>query len=366
MSPPLKLNSNTRTIAWIAASLGTLALVLALLVFPLAYQAVRMLEVEMEVEAEEFKTKSDNLWQLIMDHRNVQHREREHHIFVSKRQVDHIKCPRGDQPARHRDGSILWCASRACPDGFRCTASEIASLRICCPILQNDFPDFCKCQADNTCPAGAPGDPGKEGEPGIPGPDGFDGPDGLNAIDYQFEKDGPCPPCPDGPPGQAGTDGPPGPPGLPGGPGNPGLPGPIGDNGKRGTEGTPGDKGPPGRPGDPGRPGNPGQRAIPGPAGPKGPDGFAGPPGPPGTPGDAGGPGSPGQNGPPGPPGPAGPVGIPGRPGLPGGPAEPGNDAQYCPCPQRSFAGGRTNTNMYSTHGQQRQVSARQWRGFNA
>ncbi|PIO70031.1 collagen triple helix repeat protein [Teladorsagia circumcincta] len=118
-----------------------------------------------------------------------------------------------------------------------------------------------------------------------------------------------------GPQGKPGDDGAPGDEGADG---SPGLPGPVGATGERGAPGNDargtakgapgpqGEMGPAGMPGDEGLPGERGDDALPGPQGP---------------PGAIGAPGEPG------------PVGFPGLPGQVG---HNGNDAEYCPCPDRS------------------------------
>ncbi|KAK0399068.1 hypothetical protein QR680_002887 [Steinernema hermaphroditum] len=154
--------------------------------------------------------------------------------------------------------------------------SEALGLHLIRPKRQVTGPGQCSCNAQNRC---APGPPGPAGEFGQRGEPGF--------------------------PGQ---------PGLPGQPGEPGHPGKLGEPGFRGRDGTRGGKG---------EAGTPGQK------GPLGPPGFQGPAG------HDGGQGIPGSQGSPGPVGQPGPPGNQGFPGAMGPPGGPGEDASYCPCPER-------------------------------
>lgn len=335
---------NIKTVAWIAASIGTVALVTALLVFPVAYQVVRSLELEMETEAQEIKIQSDSLWQQIMDQRS------EPRMAIAKRQITDLKCLDRSSPAKKADGSLYRCRTEACPVGYRCTNAEIPFLQVCCRTVNRDarFPDFCNCKPKNTCPHGPVGDPGTAGVPGKPGDDGKDGIDGADNVETFEEQEVDCPPCVGGPPGPPGVDGVIGEPGPPGPPGPAGPASPPGDAGPPGPNGPSGPPGPKGQDGQPGRPGTPGVKNVAGPPGPAGNDGDNGSRGPAGDPGPNGTPGNPGTPGPPGPPGSGGNPGANGAPGKPGDNGEPGSDAQYCPCPTRTdrvaanlLAGGR-------------------------
>ncbi|VDP16262.1 unnamed protein product, partial [Soboliphyme baturini] len=64
----------------------------------------------------------------------------------------------------------------------------------------------CKCEVDNTCPAGPmgpAGEPGKDGDPGEDGPDGLDGLPGIYPP-VPLDPTGKCRYCPPGPAGPYG------------------------------------------------------------------------------------------------------------------------------------------------------------------
>uniref|UniRef100_A0A183CHF3 Col_cuticle_N domain-containing protein n=1 Tax=Globodera pallida TaxID=36090 RepID=A0A183CHF3_GLOPA len=120
-----------------------------------------------------------------------------------------------------------------------------------------------------------------------------------------------------------------------------------------GQSGTPGRDGVPGLPAEQGASGEEGRVGAPGANGPKGNDaekpiGRKGPRGPPGEIGNEGTLGAPGNPGGPGKEGAAGPPGAAGFPGAPGNEGEEGGlgtlgkqgqDAAYCPCPNRGAGG---------------------------
>ncbi|KAJ1346711.1 hypothetical protein KIN20_001600 [Parelaphostrongylus tenuis] len=189
------------------------------------------------------------------------------------------------------------------------------------------------------CPAGPKGPKGVKGVPGNPGLDGVPGKEilfGVGLDSYAADICAPCPPGPPGLPGYKGMRGARGPKGNKGTPGHPGIDGNIGEPGQ---EGNPGLQGPIGAPGEKGAPGEDRMGST------KGAPGLRGEMGLPGMPGDEGLPGERGEDmklGPQGPPGPMGPTGEPGPDGPPGYKGEVGvngNDAEYCPCPERSEAG---------------------------
>ncbi|VDM95464.1 unnamed protein product [Thelazia callipaeda] len=207
-------------------------------------------------------------------------------------------------------------------------------------VIPPGFPKTgqCVCSLENNCPPGPPGPKGENGMNGLDGVPGKDGLDGFDAEDIQQEAPSGCFHCPEGPTGPPGPLGRPGIRGQRGPKGTPGLPG------RDGNPGPPGDIGPPGPPGPNGKPGEPGEKGadaekVVGRKGNRGPPGDQGPEGPPGDKGKDAPPGEIGPEGPPGQPGFQGPQGNDGEEGPEGARGKPGQDAEYCPCPQREHDG---------------------------
>ncbi|VDK44162.1 unnamed protein product [Anisakis simplex] len=180
------------------------------------------------------------------------------------------------------------------------------------------------------------GPPGTPGEAGLNGINGEPGQDGMIGIDgdllYLYEEE--CFVCPQGEQGFTGAVG------------ERGLRGEKGEQGYAGIDGIPGKNSD--QQGPPGDVGLQGENGLPGTQGPMGDMiisgiGSPGSPGPPGEPGLRGLPGLRGFDGVSvlGPDGPRGPTGTRGRRGETGvmGPTGdagyPGDDAGYCPCPER-------------------------------
>ncbi|VDN19277.1 unnamed protein product [Gongylonema pulchrum] len=245
-----------KKIAFFGVTISTAATICSVIVIPLLYYYIQVIQTTLTDEVEFCRQRSGRMWQEF--------------IFTEE--------TLGLRQRRFRRGR-----RQTSPEYYVATAKE----ELATASLSYDQPDFlpaspgvhppapepecCSCGIGEAGPVGRPGIPGDPGYDGAPGEDGRPGPDAMEGVDYRLQEwcfD--CPPAPTGPPGPAGPKGAVGSPGSEGSAGKDGadgLPGPAGPAGRPGVRGSPGVKGRKGAPGEvhdmPGRKGMPGQRGAP-------------------------------------------------------------------------------------------------------